>query len=84
MTQSHRNANWNWNFLLQRNRPKFQSYSCKDGQTKSGKLKISKIFQVPGGITLAKINQLHQNANWNYLLQNNNPSFNPIAAKMAK
>jgi hypothetical protein len=38
------------------------------------------------GITLAKINQLHRNSNWNYysLLQNNNPSFNHIAAKMAK
>jgi hypothetical protein len=38
------------------------------------------------GITLAKMNQSHWNANWNCnsLLQSNKPSFNAVAAKMAK
>jgi hypothetical protein len=38
------------------------------------------------GVTLAKINESYRNANWNHnsLLQNNKPSFNAIAAKIAK
>jgi hypothetical protein len=35
-------------------------------------------------MTLAKMNQSHRNANWNSLLQSNKPSFNAVAAKMAK
>jgi hypothetical protein len=36
-------------------------------------------------ITLAKMNQSNQNANWNCnsLLQNNKPSFNAVDSKMA-
>jgi hypothetical protein len=50
---------------------------------RSGKLKNSQILQSSRGITLAKINQSHQNANrnCNSLLQNSTPTFN---AKMAK
>jgi hypothetical protein len=38
------------------------------------------------GITLAKMNQSHQNTNWNCnsLLQNNKPSFNATTVKIAK
>jgi hypothetical protein len=52
----------------------------------SGKLKNSPILLSPGGITPAKMNQSHRNANWNCnsLLQNNKPIFSAIAAKMAK
>jgi hypothetical protein len=65
---------------------KFQSYSCKDGEKKSGKLKKSENLLSSRGVTLAKMNQSHRNINWNSnsWLQSNIPSFNPIAAKMAK
>jgi hypothetical protein len=65
---------------------KFQSYSYKDDKRKSGKLKKSEILLSSRGITLAKKNQSNRNANWNSnsWLKSNSPSFNPIAAKMAK
>jgi hypothetical protein len=42
---------------------KFQSYSYKDGQKKSEKLKKSEILLSSRGVTLAKINQSYRNAN---------------------
>jgi hypothetical protein len=55
---------------------KLQSYSCKDGEKKSGKLKKSEILLSFRGITFAKMNQSIRNAMWNsnYWLQNNIPS----------
>jgi hypothetical protein len=50
------------------------------------RMRNSQILLSSGAVTHAKINQLHRNANWNCnsLLQNNIPSFNAIAARMAK
>jgi hypothetical protein len=49
-------------------------------------MKNSYILLSSRGVTLAKINHSHRNtnSNCNSLLQNNKPSFNHIAAKMAK
>jgi hypothetical protein len=39
--------------------------AAKDGEKKSRKLKKSEILLISWGITLAKMNHSHQNANWN-------------------
>jgi hypothetical protein len=86
--QSIQNMNWNNNSWLQSNTPSFNLIHvvAKMAKKKSGKLKKSKILLSSRGITHAKMNQSHRNANWNSnsWLQSNTPSFNPIAAKMAK
>jgi hypothetical protein len=48
--------------------------------------KILKILRSLRDRTLAKMNQSHRNAiwNWNSLLRSNKASFNATAAKMAK
>jgi hypothetical protein len=48
--------------------------------------KILKILLSSRGVTLAKMNQSHRNANWNCnsLLKSNKLGFNATAAKMAK
>jgi hypothetical protein len=65
MNQSHRNANCNCNSLLQSNKPSFNSIAAKMSKKKSGQLKIFSILPSSRGVTLAKMNQSHRNANWN-------------------
>jgi hypothetical protein len=80
MNQSLRNANWNCNFLLQNNKPRFNPMAKKVCKTEKFLNLVSS-----KGTALAKFNQSNLNVNWdcNSLLQSNKTSFNPIAAKMA-
>jgi hypothetical protein len=76
----------NCNSSVQSNIQSFNSTAAKMAIESMESWKILKIHLRWGGVTLAKINQSHWNANWNSnsWLQSNKPSFNPIAAKMAK
>ena len=76
----------NCNSSVQSNIPSFNPIAAKMAIESMENWKILKIHPRWRGVTLAKMNQSHWNANWNSnsWLQSNKPSFNPIAAKMAK